>query len=60
MVTASLSSAWGKGPTSGWGAKILHASQQKKKKKPTLNRSNIVTNLIKIFKMVHAEKNLKK
>ena len=35
MVTASLSSAWGKGPTSGWGAKILHASQQKKKKKKT-------------------------
>ena len=59
MVKTSLSSAWGKGATSGWGAKILHASQQKKKKK-ILNRSNIVTNLIKIFKMIHAEKNLKK
>ena len=39
----------------GWGAKNTHALWPKKKKK-TQNRSNIVTNLIKTFNLVHIKK----
>ena len=48
-------SARGMGSISGWGAKILHASQLKKQ-----NRNNIVTNSIKTLKMVHIKKKKKK
>ena len=48
-------SARGMGSISGWGAKILHASQLKKQ-----NRNNIVTNSVKTLKMVHIKKKKKK
>ena len=54
MVKISPSNAGGVGSISSWGTKIPHASGPKKKKNQNLNnRSNMVTNSTKIFKMVH-------
>ena len=53
---------WGGASILGWGAKISHAWQPKKKKYIYIyNRVNIVTYSIKTFKkMVHIKKSLKK
>ena len=50
MVKTSSDNAGGVGSIPGQGTKIPHALQPKT---PNLNRSNIVTNSIKTFKMVH-------
>ena len=44
-----LKNAGGAGSISGWGAKILHASQPKTKAE---NRSSIVTHLIKTLTII--------
>ena len=49
------SNAGGTGSIPGWRAKIPYASQPKKKHR-IQNKNNIVTNSIKIFKMVHIKK----
>ena len=61
-VKTSPSNAVGAGLTPCRGAEIPHASWPKTKKKETKteNRSNIVTNSMKILKMVHIKKILKK
>ena len=56
VVRISPSSAEDVGSIPGQGAKIPHTSQPKKHKK----RSNIVTNSIKIFKMVNGPHQKKK
>ena len=48
MVKTSPSNVGDMGLIPGWGAKIPHASWPKNQ-----SRNNIVTNLIKTFKMVH-------
>ena len=61
VVKTSSSNAGGVGSTPDQGAKILHASwpksqTNKQTKQLKKNRSNIVTNSIKTFKMVHIQK----
>ena len=53
VVKTLASNAEGAGSIPSWGAKILHASWPKSQ---NINRSNIVTNLIKTFKIVHIKK----
>ena len=57
MVRTSPSKAEGRGAIPGLGAKIPHASRPNTK---TKNESSIVTNSIKILKMVHIKKSFKK
>ena len=63
MVKTSSSNAGGVGSTPDQGAKIPRASRPKsqtnkqKKQLKKKTRSNIVTNPIKTFKMVHIQKN---
>ena len=64
VVKTSSSNAGGVGSTPDQGAKIPRASRpksqtnkQKKELKKKKTRSNIVTNPIKTFKMVHIQKN---
>ena len=55
MVKTLLSNAEGAGSTPGQEAKVLMPLGQKSK---TENRSNIVTNLIRTFQMVHVKKKI--
>ena len=59
VVKTLPSNAETEGLIPGQGTKILQALWQKKKKKNTKNiknRSNVITNSIKTFKMVHIKK----
>ena len=56
MVKTSPSNAGDVSSSPAGGAKILHASWSKHQHINN-NRSNTVTNSIKIFKMVHVKKN---
>ena len=58
MVGVSPSNAGGAGLILGWGAKIPHASWPKTQNQK--DRNNIVTISIRLFKMVHIKKILKK
>ena len=51
MVKTSSSNGGGVGSIPGWGAKIPHASWPKNQN--IKNKSNIVTNSIRLYKMVH-------
>ena len=59
MVKTSPSNARGLGSIPAQGAKIPHASRQKNLKHINKNRSNIVANSIKTFKMVHIKEEKK-
>ena len=58
MVGIPPSNAGGAGLIVGWGAKILHASWPNTQNRK--DRNNIVTNSVRLFKMVHIKKILKK
>ena len=53
MVKTSPSNTGDAGSISGWGIKIPHSSWSKNQ---SINRSNIVSDSIKTFKMVHIKK----
>ena len=53
MVKTSPSNTGDAGLISGWGIKIPHSSWPKNQ---SINRSNIVSDSIKTFKMVHIKK----
>ena len=53
MVKTSPSNTGDAGSISGWGIKIPHSSWPKNQ---SINRSNIVSDSIKTFKMVHIKK----
>ena len=56
MVKTSPSNTGDAGLISGWGIKIPHSSWPKNQ---SINRSNIVSDSIKTFKMVHIKKKKK-
>ena len=58
MIKTSPSKAGGAGSIPGQGVNIPHASGPKNQN--IKNRSNIVTNSIKTFKMVHRKKKILK
>ena len=53
MVKTSPTNTGDAGLISGWGIKIPHSSWPKNQ---SINRSNIVSDSIKTFKMVHIKK----
>ena len=57
VAKTSPSNAGGTGLIPGWGARIPHASWQKKNK--TMDRNNVVADLIKTLKMAHLKKKKK-